>query len=559
MQKRLTPAATLAPLLAIAMAGILLTGASATAQFVESDVNVLYSWVGENANDRFGHVVRPLGDVDGDGTTDIGITTPFLSSGGANAGKVYVISGATGDTIRTHLGVADTYFGNDLAGIGDINGDSLSEYAVSAPGTSTYLSFTAIGEVFLFDGATGGLLHTWTGAALGDGFGSIVAGGGIDTENGIGDIDGDGTNDIMIGANLAVASGTPRGAVTVYSGASLDSVLFYRTGGGFASLFGFGLGSLGDMNGDGFAEIIVGAPNAGPGSIGRVYFFSGLTNTIYLPTLTNNTTGSFMGFLFTKGVGDLNGDGTTDLLAADLTDTANGAGAGRIYLMSGVDRSIMYDIKGAPGDAFGVARGIGDIDGDGCDDVVATALSNDDAAPNAGKVSIISGKTGLTLRTVTCNLDGDAFGFSAVGVGDVSGDGIPDFMISANRYDTGDVDAGRVYLISGATATGVDHGALDGYGDSRAGFALHSIRPNPAAGPATIRFSLPIATDIDLSVYDVRGRLVQKLRTGVTAPGEHAVAWNGRTHAGASASSGIYFFKLRSPQFEATRKLILNR
>ncbi|NNE07392.1 MAG: T9SS type A sorting domain-containing protein [Gemmatimonadetes bacterium] len=266
-----------------------------------------------------------------------------------------------------------------------------------------------------------------------------------------------------------------------------------------------------------------------------------------------------MGFLFTKGVGDLNGDGTTDLLAADLTDTANGTGAGRIYLMSGVDRSMLHDIKGAPGDAFGVARGVGDIDGDGCDDVVASAFQNDDVALNAGKVSILSGKTGLALRTITCNLEGDGLGYSVVGVGDVSGDGVPDFMVSANRHDTGDVDAGIVYLISGAIPTGVDQGSLDGHGDSRAGFALRSIRPNPASGPATIQFSLPVATDIDLSVYDVRGRLVQKLRAGATAPGEHTVAWDGQTRTGARASSGIYFFKLRSSRFEATRKLILNR
>ncbi|NNE07017.1 MAG: hypothetical protein HKN20_00515, partial [Gemmatimonadetes bacterium] len=279
MQKRRSQAGEFALLFLMATTGILLANTGASAQFVENDVNVLFTWTGENANDRFGHVIRPLGDVDGDGTTDVGMTTPFLSSGGANAGRVYVFSGATGDTIRTHTGLPGTYFGGDMAGIGDLNGDSLSEYAVSAPGTSGFITFTAIGEVFLFDGATGNVLHTWSGAALGDGFGSIVAGGGIDTDNGIGDVDGDGTNDIMIGANLAVSAGAPRGAVTVFSGADPDSVLFSRAGAGFASLFGFGLGSLGDLNGDGFAEIVVGAPNGGPGSIGRVFFFSGLTNT----------------------------------------------------------------------------------------------------------------------------------------------------------------------------------------------------------------------------------------------------------------------------------------
>ena len=90
------------------------------------------------------------------------------------------------------------------------------------------------------------------------------------------------------------------------------------------------------------------------------------------------------------------------------------------------------------------------MDGDGHDDLVVGAWQNGEHAPSAGKVYVYSGKDGSVLRTLTGTVPGDTFGFDATGMGDVDGDGVPDFVITSAWSDDHGPQTGRTYIISGA-------------------------------------------------------------------------------------------------------------
>ena len=90
-------------------------------------------------------------------------------------------------------------------------------------------------------------------------------------------------------------------------------------------------------------------------------------------------------------------------------------------------------------------------------------------------------------------------------------------------------------------------------------FALHGNAPNPFRPPTTIRFDLPVAAEVSLTIYNVQGRRVCTLVQGRVEPGRHAAAWDGRDGRGQPVAAGVYFYRLRAAEFERTRKLVLLR
>jgi hypothetical protein len=150
------------------------------------------------------------------------------------------------------------------------------------------------------------------------------------------------------------------------------------------------------------------------------------------------------GNFFVAGVGDVNGDGTPDIYAADYGDTTLGPGTGRAAVFSGIDGSQLLSWTGsAAGEGLGPGREAGDVNGDGRIDLVIGSYNSSDGAPSAGKVQVFSGADGSLLRTITSTTPGEQLGFDAVGVGDQNGDGIPDLLVSAASGET-------VYLIAGS-------------------------------------------------------------------------------------------------------------
>ena len=125
--------------------------------------------------------------------------------------------------------------------------------------------------------------------------------------------------------------------------------------------------------------------------------------------------------MFLSVIGDVDGDGVPDMYASDFTNAAKGPSTGRVYVHSGTDGRRLLTLTGeTAGEGFGIGPATaGDVDGDGHDDLIVGAWQYAGAAVSGGRAYLYSGKDGALLKTYTCRMPGDTFGFDAVGMGDV--------------------------------------------------------------------------------------------------------------------------------------------
>lgn len=382
-----------------------------------------------------------------------GHTILFIASDGVLADTCPVIITVLADTLRSQKngsGPGDQ-FGSSVAGGGDakalggdVNADGVADYIIGAPGTDPSGVFDA-GSAFIYSGRNDSLLYRINGPISGDRVGGSV---GL-----LGDVNGDGSADFIIGAPEADAGAglEDAGSVFVYSGAT-GTLLYRKDGAGQVDHFGSAVavtGNLKDVNGDGRADFIVGAPDAN-GSRGQVYVYSGATGAL-LYQKTGGAIGDRVGG--SVGIsGDVNGDNRADFIvgAADAN-----AFAGQVFVYSGADGSLLYQKDGAAaGDRVGGSVGltfVQDIDGDGKADFAAGATRADPGGlTDAGSVYVYSGATGTLLFQKNGTAAGERVGGSVGLTGDVNQDGRADLVVGAPDADPGGLtDAGETFLYSG--------------------------------------------------------------------------------------------------------------
>jgi hypothetical protein len=400
--------------------------------FVEP-VKIIREWRGEAAGDQFGWIARNVGDVDGDGVTDIVTSAPTHGTNGNSAGRIYVYSVGTGKLLWTADGQPGDELGTGVEGVGDTNGDGIPDVAASGP--------AGPGVAYIYSGRDGHILHEFRSSRRDEIFGNHVSG--------AGDIDGDGFADVIIGAPGKPSARENPGHAYVYSGRN-GSLLMTLSGERAGDSFGSTVAGYGVK---GQHLLVVGAASAGSARHGRVYVFrDGAKRPSFV--LDADSTGSALGAMFVSIVGDIDGDGFPDIYASDWANEAKGPTTGRIYVFSGRTGERLLTMTGENiGDGFGTSPSTaGDVDGDGHADLIIGAWQYAQAAVSGGRAYLFSGKDGRLIRTFTCRTPGDTFGFDAVGLGDVDHDGMYDLLITSGWSAANGHHSGRVFVISSGVA-----------------------------------------------------------------------------------------------------------
>ncbi|MEO0630705.1 MAG: integrin alpha, partial [Planctomycetota bacterium] len=285
-----------------------------------------------------------------------------------------------------------------------------------------------------------------------------------------GDVNADGFDDIIVGEWLDDTNGRAAGSVSVFAGPH-GTELYRFFGDETQDFFGISFGGGGDVNADGFDDIIVGAPgddNTGDGS-GSARIFSGATGEILYQFDGDD---DFDDFGFGNAIiGDIDADGFDDFMIGAPQDDNTSTNAGRVTVYSGAVGEVLYLIDGDGGfDEIGIRiSGAGDINADGFDDFIIGVTKDDDNGISSGSASVYSGVTGDVLFRYSGENETDQFGSAVNGLGDINGDGFDDFSVSARSTDFAGEASGSVYIYSGANGNlltridGIDE--LDFFGE----------------------------------------------------------------------------------------------
>lgn len=468
------------------------------------DPTVGFRISGLAASNFTGWSAAALGDFNSDGIDDFVVTARggsgfayvvFGRSGGFTTGlDLTALDGTNGFVLG---GVSGLFLGYDVSSAGDINGDGRPDLIVTAPGGQPNGSFSGYSYVLFggagpwpaslavadIDGSNGFRLN----GAEASSFGGWAATGG-------GDFNGDGYDDVVVTAYAADSNGGNAGAAYVVYGhaggfpadidlAGLNGANGFRiVGEGASAELGFDVAMVGDVNNDGYDDLLVGAPGANSAYL--VLGRGGAPSTLNVATLNGangfqmtSTSGDRLGTALAGG--DINGDGYADLLIGAYLNDANGSSAGATYVVFGAAGGFAADldltalngtngfvIRGiSPNDLSGDAvSSAGDVNGDGFDDILVTAKQSDINGANAGAAYIVFGKSGgFSAVFNLASLDGtngirihgeaasDQAGLAVSNLGDINGDGLDDFIVGAPYNDSGGGSSGAAYVIFGTS------------------------------------------------------------------------------------------------------------
>jgi hypothetical protein len=427
-----------------------------------SDLSVIRAagWRAESDQEDafFGDSVSSAGDVNGDGYDDAIVGAPQYENGQSVEGRAFAYYGSAAglSTIpnwTAESNQAGAYFGTSVAGAGDVNGDGYDDVIVGAWGYSN--GQTSEGRAFVYHGSAAGLstAPNWTAesdqaSAL---FGTSVAG--------AGDVNGDGYDDAIVGALQYDNGQSTEGRAYAYHGSATGlsaTPNWTAESNQVRAYFGTSVDGAGDVNGDGYDEVIVGAPFYS--NVGRAFAYHGSAAGLSTTPNWSARAGASFGFSV-AGAGDVNGDGYGDTIVG-ARDYSNGQaveGAAFAYHGSAAGLSTTPDWRAESNQAqawFGTSvAGVGDVNGDGYDDAIVGASFYDRGQMDEGRAFVFCGSAGginvSPCRTGESNQPSAWFGTSVAGAGDVNGDGYDERIIGAPSYDHGQTDEGAAFLQPG--------------------------------------------------------------------------------------------------------------
>jgi hypothetical protein len=399
------------------------------------------------------------------------------------------------------------------------------------------------------------------------------------------------------------------------------------------------VGTAGDVDGDGFSDVIVGAIGYDNGEFneGRAYVYEGSASGLSATAVwTAESDQAWAYFGHSVGTaGDVDGDGYSDVIVGAYEYDNGEADEGRAYVYegsaSGLSATPSWTAESNQANAYfgGSVGTAGDVDGDGYSDVIVGARGYDPVAwPNAGRAYVYYGNSGDGLDRIPRQAQADdsapiaplgvshssdsfrlkALGRTPEGRGkvrlqyEVKPFGTPfdgSGLVTGSAYDTGVPGANGSAvalsgLVSGLTSNTLYHWRLRILTDSpffprspwfslpyncvteadvRVGIPigveggepvpgalmLGSGAPNPFETLTHVRYTLPDRGRVRLAVYDVAGREVAVLRDGEEKAGPHVAMWDGRGIRGEKLASGVYFVRLKFGGHEESRKIVLTQ
>jgi hypothetical protein len=525
------------------------------------------AWVDTGAvpGGEFGKAVAWAGDVNGDGLADVIVGAPLTTDTQTGEGAAYVYLGAPGGLQPTPVwsvpgGLLGAKLGWSVAGVGDVNRDGYSDVIVGAPG---YSISGGQGAAFVYFGDASGISSAMPPWIASDNlpasdFGWAVAGG---------DVDGDGYSDAIVGAPQWSEALFKQGRVAVYTraGGSFDAVADHEYFGGQAvALFGTSVAAA-DLDQDGMDEILGGQPYADNGQTneGQVLCYKAGSTALYWGVDGNFDSGLHGSAIATRG--DVNGDGFPDVLTglpgldvAGLTDIGNailwygnggvshllGEGRDRRMQARWADDSQAIGLLGEADQASMAVKALG-----------RSAMGRDEVAleVEVKELGQAFDGTGTSLGNLTDT------GAPAPSIGSAI-----ELLVAAAGLPAGSHARWRARFVSqhpfakrspwfspagnareeADVLADPDAVAVGGPRDAgQAGPILRflTVHPVPLAGKATIRFELSRASRVKLAIYDVAGARRAVLLDDSLPAGVHQVPWDATGRAGSRLASGVYF------------------
>ena len=416
---------------------------------------------------QFGGGVTGAGDINGDGYADAVVGATQYTLNFADEGAIFVFHGDPSGFGSTYDqfspgGQAGVNFGRTVAGLGDVNHDGFDDVIAGAPAWTS--GQTDEGAAFLYTGSVGGLNYaSWVFDTD-----QSTAGQGLNVGP-AGDVDGDGYADFLI-STWAWDEGldTDNGKVWLFNGSSgtpSTTPSWSLVGTQAQEFVGTCIGTAGDVDGDGFSDLLLGASGY-DGSVtdeGAARVFTGSPSgpgTVAAWTAEGGQNDSYFGNSC-AGAGDVDGDGLGDAaIGAQLFDgSLIDEGAAYVYvgLAEGLSAVANFTNTGSQGGMeFGAAvASAGDMDGDGDLETVVGAPSFTNTFFGEGVVFVYEGKPDgpppTPVLTAYGGSGGADFGRAVAGGGDVDGDGYDDLVVGAPGYTDGQSDEGRVSLFLGSS------------------------------------------------------------------------------------------------------------
>ncbi len=432
---------------------------------------------GESASDRAGRSLSGAGDQDGDRLEDLWVGARGDDDAGSSGGAVYLVTGddagqrSLANSAVKLTGLSGSWAGQSLDGGMDVDGDGTPDLVVGAPYDDQ--GERNAGAAWLVRGPFEDGSLSEHGVALTGTNDSDYAGWSVAL---VGDVDGDGVGEVLVGAPYAKYEATTPGVAYLVPGdvdgnVALEDASWALRGQSNSDGVGARVSAGGDLDGDGLADVLVGANGvnvvgADSGAAYVVYASDlGTGGSLDLTTLAyrhhGESNGDHAGYGLAGG-GDVDGDGLDDVLVGAPYEDEAGNNAGAAYLLLGPAASVgtlanaTAKLLGAQeGDSAGHAVAFADdVDGDGVSDVLVGApVYDDDEAPGLAGLWLDNLEGTLSLAEADWLFQGghvgDYVGYALAGPGDMDGDGLGDLLLGSSLNDGAGTEAGAAYVVVG--------------------------------------------------------------------------------------------------------------